>query len=246
MLDRNEHEPHDPSAPSRLVRRSGRAFETASRTLKFHLAAEEPHLTQAAVRRQSKALENAVGARLLKRDACGMRGTLAGITLLRALGPWPGRIDVAVGQRRQAEGRTVAAALVQRLGEPCSVDGLHRFPCAVRAADPSARGIWRLGERDVEPAPRLPTNDYQHLREQARSGEAITELPPVLANRDIDNGRLRPLLRAHPLREHEINLLNPSHRHPSSIVRAYLDFCQQHAPDLLRPLETRTVARHRP
>jgi hypothetical protein len=25
----------------------------------------------------------------------------------------------------------------------------------------------------------------------------------------------------------EINLLYPSHRHPSSIVRAYLDFCQE-------------------
>jgi hypothetical protein len=28
--------------------------------------------------------------------------------------------------------------------------------------------------------------------------------------------------------EQQVNLLYPSHRNPSSIVRAYLDFCQKH------------------
>jgi DNA-binding transcriptional LysR family regulator len=149
-------------------------------------------------------------------------------------------VDESMVARRVVSYRHVlvaAPALLERLGEPRSVDDLHRFPCAVWAGDPSTRGIWRLGKRDFEPAPRLSTNDYLHLREQARSGEVVTELPPFLASLDIDNGRLRPLLRDHPLQEHEINLLYPSHRHPSSIVRAYLDFCQQHARDHLRPLE---------
>jgi len=30
--------------------------------------------------------------------------------------------------------------------------------------------------------------------------------------------------------EQQVNLLYPSHRYPSSIVRAYLDFCQKQMP----------------
>jgi DNA-binding transcriptional LysR family regulator len=158
-------------------------------------------------------------------------------------------VDESMVARRVLSYRHVlvaAPALLERLGEPSSVDDLHRFPCAVWAADPSARGIWRLGECDFEPRPRLSTNDYLHLREQALSGVAITELPPFLAARDIDSGRLTPLLHDHPLREHEINLLYPSHRHPSSIVRAYLDFCQQHVRKHLRLLEAGAVSANHP
>jgi len=84
-----------------------RAFEAVSRTLNFRLAAEELHLTQSAVSRQVKTLEDEVGARLLERDTRGVRVTPAGVTLLQALGPWLGRVDVAVRQIRQAEGRKV-------------------------------------------------------------------------------------------------------------------------------------------
>jgi LysR family glycine cleavage system transcriptional activator len=84
-----------------------RAFEAVSRTLNFRLAAEELHLTQSAVSRQIKTLEDEVGARILERDTRGVRITPAGVTLLQALGPWLGRVDVAVRQIRQSEGRKV-------------------------------------------------------------------------------------------------------------------------------------------
>lgn len=84
-----------------------RAFEAVSRTLNFRLAAEELHLTQSAVSRQVKTLEDEVGARILERDTRGVRLTPAGVTLLQALGPWLARIDVAVRQIRLTEGRKV-------------------------------------------------------------------------------------------------------------------------------------------
>ncbi len=124
--------------------------------------------------------------------------------------------------------------LLQRPGEPHSVSDLHRFPRAVWAADSSARLGRLLGKAPFEPTPSLASNDYQHLREHALSGQVVTELPPFLASADIDQGRLCPLLRNHPMPEQVINLLYPSRRHPSSIVRAYLDFCQQHAVGYLR------------
>jgi LysR family glycine cleavage system transcriptional activator len=84
-----------------------RAFEVVSRTRNFRLAAEALHLTQSAVSRQIKTLEDEVGARLLERDTRGVRLTSAGVTLLQALGPWLGRVDVAVRRIRLTEGRKV-------------------------------------------------------------------------------------------------------------------------------------------
>lgn len=119
-------------------------------------------------------------------------------------------------------------ALLDRLIEPTSVEDLYRYPCATWAADFSARGIWRLAEQVFEPKAILVTNDYSLLRSRAVAGQVLTELPHFLASSEIAEGRLRTLLPAHPMPEQMLNLLYPPHRHPSSIVRAYLDFCQEH------------------
>jgi DNA-binding transcriptional LysR family regulator len=141
-------------------------------------------------------------------------------------------VDESMVARRILTYRHVLVAspeLLRQLGEPKSVDDLHRFPCATWSASPSAHSLWRLGESVYEPAPILATNDYQHLRNRAVAGDVVTELPPFMAQREFARQSLQPLLPRHPLPEQELNLLYPSHRHPSSIVRAYLDFCQQNA-----------------
>ncbi|MDH4260977.1 MAG: LysR family transcriptional regulator [Gammaproteobacteria bacterium] len=117
--------------------------------------------------------------------------------------------------------------LVERLGLPETPDALHRFPCAAWGVGANANGTWRLGGLVFEPNALLTTNDYAHLRSRALAGEVVTELPPFLAAKAIGDGRLVALLSDHPMPELQINLLYPSHRHPSAIVRAYLDFSQQ-------------------
>lgn len=132
--------------------------------------------------------------------------------------------------RRMLSYRHVLVAsprLIERFGMPESVDELHRFPCAVWSQGANTRGRWQLGGQMIEPESVLTTNDYAHLQSRALAGEVITELPPFLATSAIRLGRLIPLLPAQPLPEQQINLLYPSHRHPSAIVRAYLDFCQR-------------------
>jgi DNA-binding transcriptional LysR family regulator len=116
------------------------------------------------------------------------------------------------------------AALVERLGAPVRPEELGRFPCAVWHT--SEKGAWRLGEQTVQPEAVLASNDYAHLRHRALQGSVITELPPFLAAQAIRDGRLQVLLPDYPMPLQQINLLYPSHRHPSTIVRAYLDFCQ--------------------
>jgi DNA-binding transcriptional LysR family regulator len=118
-------------------------------------------------------------------------------------------------------------ALLERLGVPGLPEELHRFPCAVWCRDANTQGSWRLGEQVFEPKAVLTTNDYLHLRSRVIAGEVVTELPPFLAAEPIRNGELCTLLVDHPIPEQQVNLLYPSHRNPSSIVRAYLDFCQK-------------------
>lgn len=120
-----------------------------------------------------------------------------------------------------------APSLLAQFGQPASVEDLHRYPCASWAADSSARGLWRLGHQVFEPKAVLVANDYALLRSRAVAGQAVTELPPFMANKEIAAGRLCAVLPSYPLPEQTLSLLYPSQRHPSRLVRAYLDFCQE-------------------
>jgi DNA-binding transcriptional LysR family regulator len=124
-------------------------------------------------------------------------------------------------------------ALVERLGLPDSVEALHRFPCAAWSPGANAAVRWHLGDDTIAPHTVLTTNDYAHLRKRALAGDVVTELPPFLAAPALRTGELIALLPGKPMPEFQIHLLYPSHRHPSAIVRTYLDFCQQQVPLLL-------------
>lgn len=117
-------------------------------------------------------------------------------------------------------------ALLASHGEPSAPEDLHRFPCATWGHGPAARSHWQLGGREFIPRAVLTTNDYLHLRSRALAGEIVTELPPFLAAAALHEGRLQRVLPALPMPSQEISLLYPQQRHPSSVIRAYLDFCQ--------------------
>ena len=139
-------------------------------------------------------------------------------------------VHEAMVARRLLSYRHVLVAspgLLQRFGVPATPDALHRLPCAAWCRDANTKAVWRLGDEAVEPRTVLTTNDYLHLRRCAVAGEVATELPPFLAAEAIRSGQICSLLPDYPMPEQQINLLYPSHRHPSSIIRAYLDFCQR-------------------
>jgi len=82
-----------------------RSFEAVARRAGFGAAADELHVTQSAVSRQIKSLEDELGAPLFTRGARRVELTQAGQTLLRAITPALARIDGAVRQIRAARGR---------------------------------------------------------------------------------------------------------------------------------------------
>lgn len=79
-----------------------RAFEAVARRLSFRAAAEELYLTQPAVSRQIRALEDELGASLFARGTRHVELTSAGAALLRAVAPWLGQLDATVRQIRSA------------------------------------------------------------------------------------------------------------------------------------------------
>jgi DNA-binding transcriptional LysR family regulator len=127
--------------------------------------------------------------------------------------------------------------LLERFGLPDKPEALHRFPCAVWASRIDVPARWELGGHVIEPRPVLATNDYHHLCSRALAGDVVTELPSFLAAAPIRAKRLVPLLPRYPLPEWPISLVYPPHRHQSTIVRTYLDFCQSYLPKIVRAYE---------
>ncbi len=82
-----------------------RAFEAVARRLSFRGAAEEVHLTQPAVSRQIRTLEEELGAPLFLRGTRHVELTGAGESLLRSVAPLLDRLDATVRQIRTARSR---------------------------------------------------------------------------------------------------------------------------------------------
>lgn len=82
-----------------------RAFEAVARRLGFGAAAEELHLTQPAVSRQIRSLEDELGTPLFTRGTRHVELTNAGAALLRAVAPLIDRLDATVHQIRSAQTR---------------------------------------------------------------------------------------------------------------------------------------------
>jgi len=82
-----------------------RAFEAVARRSSFSAAADELHLTQPAISRQIKGLEDELGAPLFLRGTRSVELTIAGTQLLRGVLPLLNRLDSTVRQIRSARGR---------------------------------------------------------------------------------------------------------------------------------------------
>jgi len=92
-----------------------RAFEAVARLLGFRAAAEELHLTQPAISRQIRGLEDELGTALFLRGTRHVELTGAGAQLLRSVAPLLAQLDGTVrhlrsAQRRQPVGVTTFAS----------------------------------------------------------------------------------------------------------------------------------------
>ncbi|MFT3666807.1 LysR substrate-binding domain-containing protein [Piscinibacter sp.] len=82
-----------------------RAFEAVARLASFSAAAEELFLTQSAISRQIRGLEDELGAALFVRGTRHVETTQDAQILLRAVEPWLARLDAGVRQIREKRTR---------------------------------------------------------------------------------------------------------------------------------------------
>ena len=82
-----------------------RAFEAVARLLSFRAAAEELHLTQPAISRQIRSLEDELGATLFLRGTRHVELTSPGALLLRSVAPLLVQMDGTVRHIRSAQHR---------------------------------------------------------------------------------------------------------------------------------------------
>jgi LysR family glycine cleavage system transcriptional activator len=191
-----------------------RAFEAVARHLSFRAAADELHLTQSAVSRQIKSLEDELGAALFSRGTRSVEITNDGQALLRAVINALDRLDGAVRQIRQSRGRRRVSVntfasfaslwLIPRL-EPFQRENpdmdirLSATDMVVELDDPEIDIVLRYCGPEVTPAGAVRL-----------FGEVLTPvISPWLAEQ-IERGQAPPLrtpadLSAHTLAEEDDN-----------------------------------------
>ena len=105
-----------PQAPEAIELRHLRAFVAVAEELNFGRAAERLYITQPALSRQIRALEELLGCELLRRSTHRVELTLAGEALLDRVRPVLREVDAAVSAVQSVGGELVGR--VARLWEP--------------------------------------------------------------------------------------------------------------------------------
>jgi DNA-binding transcriptional LysR family regulator len=113
-----------------------------------------------------------------------------------------------------------------RYGMPESPADLARHRCVI--AGPSASGAhWVLdgpqGQETVVVAGRFAANEMQAVVAAALAGFGIAQLPQLMADGLINEGRLRRVLDGYTTPVGGLHVLYPSSRHLSPLVKAFID-----------------------
>lgn len=215
-----------------------RAFEAVARRLSFSAAAEELHLTQSAISRQIRALEEELGAVLFLRGTRHVELTSAGATLLRAAAPMLDRLDATVRQIRVASGRRhVGVSTFASFATLWLIPRLHGFQrlhpdidIRISATDV----LLDLDDPELDVALRYCHPDDAPPGSIELFGEVLT---PVIGQRlagEAQRGLAPPLVRPADLARHA--LLEEDDDRPSAEFLTWRHWLRQRGEPTLEPL----------
>jgi len=165
-----------------------RAFEAAGRHLSLSRAAQELHVTPAAVSHQVKALEEALGVKLFRRLGRGIALSPQGQALLGPLTEGFDRLEEAVvGVRRADASQPLTVSVAPSFGAKWLVPRLERLreahPELEVRIDANAR-VVDLEREDIEVAIRYGPGDYPGLHvERLLDDEIVAVCSPALLAR---------------------------------------------------------------
>ncbi|TDQ59867.1 DNA-binding transcriptional LysR family regulator [Mesocricetibacter intestinalis] len=135
--------------------------------------------------------------------------------------------DKVIAKRHAPLQRLLVAtpAFVQAFGEPQSIEELDNFALAGWYFTHGSATKWQLGNRIYTPKLKLSANSFRQLLDYTLADMAICEMPEFVAKPHLDKGELRPILPRLSMPELPVHQIYAAHRHPSAILRVYLDFC---------------------
>lgn len=185
-----------------------RAFEAVARCLNFSQAADELHLTQSAVSRQIKNLEDELGAQLFVRGTRHVEITQSGHILLHAVAASLPRIDASVRQIRQTRSRKrVSVTTFASFGSLWLLPRIEAFQrqhpdidIRVSAAD----AIADLDDPELDLALRYCNPAQAPAGAHRLFGEVLTPVVSRSLAERIGRGQAPPLSRPADLAQHTL------------------------------------------
>lgn len=127
------------------------------------------------------------------------------------------------------DGLVASPGYLAARGAPSTLQDLLEHDCVTNAHLGSTPVTWRLAGPDgideaVHVAARFSGNTAQALRRATLAGLGITLLPRAIIMKDLQAGRLVPVLPQYQRPGHGLNVLYPSRRHLPLAVSAFIDF----------------------
>ncbi len=180
-----------------------RAFEASARHLSLKKAAEELHVTPAAVSHQVRALEEFIGAQLFRRLTRALRLTEAGQAALPLLREGFDKLaEAADAMRAEEQARVLTISVAPSFGAKWLIPRLDRF----RAMHPefdiridATDALVNFADDGVDVALRFGRGTYRNLRSVCLMPEvSVPVCSPRLLERDP------PLRRPEDLRHHTL------------------------------------------
>lgn len=134
-----------------------------------------------------------------------------------------------IGRRlmTRSGGLLASPGYIARRGQPTTLQELAHHDC-VTPPHPTGHTTWRLAgpggaEEEVQVSGRFTGNTAQALRRAALAGLGIAQLPPAMATRDEQEGRLVRVLPQYEYTGRGLSVVYPSRKHLPLAVSAFIE-----------------------
>ncbi len=214
-----------------------RAFEAVARRLSFSDAAEELFVTQSAISRQIKGLEDELGAPLFVRGTRHVEITPDGQALLRAVEPGLLKIDASVRQIRQTRSRRrVSVTTFASFGSLWLLPRIEAFQrehpdIDIRVSAHDA--VADLDDPELDLALRYCSPAQAPAGSRRLFGELLTPVVSRSLAEQIRRGEAPPLVTAADLAQH--TLAEEDDNRPSTEFLSWRHWLARHGEPGLQP-----------
>lgn len=119
-----------------------------------------------------------------------------------------------------------------RYGTPETLTEMVRLPIAAWESLNNSAFVWNVGEEKIRYEPFFSSNNLEGIIHYALKGQAVVQLLDFSARAWLESGELVQLLPDLSQQKITLHMVYARHKYPSTLVRAYLDFCTEWAAAL--------------